>query len=134
MDLPKLIAAPLAAAFLLVSPPARAHEHAAGEPSHAGASARAAKDGKGAQVVELAVTKDGFVPSTVTVRRGKPVKLVVTRKVERTCATEIVSKDLGVNRALPLDKAVTIEVAPKKAGEYRFACPMDMIGGTLRVE
>ena len=96
--------------------------------------ARAAERSKDAQVVQITVTKEGFTPSKVAVKRGAPVQLVVTRKVERTCATDIVSKDLGVNQALPLDKPVTIKVTPQKPGEYRFACAMDMIAGTLKVE
>src|SRR5690349_16208122 len=119
MTIAKLLVGPIAAAFLAAASPAWATP---------------AKNVKGAQVVEIAVTKDGFVPSTVTVKHGKPVQLVVTRKVERTCATDIVSKDLGVNQALPLDKPVTVHLTPKKAGEYRFACAMDMIAGTLKVE
>jgi plastocyanin domain-containing protein len=88
----------------------------------------------GVQVVQLAVTNEGFVPSQVTVKAGKPVQLVVTRRTERTCATEIVMKDFGVKEALPLDKAVTVSVTPKKAGDYRYACGMDMIAGVLKVE
>jgi plastocyanin domain-containing protein len=128
----KLLAAPLAVGLLLGAPPALAHDDTAGEPSRGRATS--GTRAKGAQVVELTVTKDGFVPSTVTVTHGKPVKLVVTRKVERTCATDIVSKDLGVNQALPLERPVRIQVTPKKPGQYRFACAMDMIGGTLRAE
>src|SRR5512138_2362694 len=47
------------------------------------------------QVVNLEVTKEGFVPAEVKVKAGQPVKLVVTRKTEVTCATEIVMKDFG---------------------------------------
>jgi plastocyanin domain-containing protein len=89
---------------------------------------------KAAQVVNVTVTRDGFVPEQITVKKGQPVKLVVTRKIERTCATDIVMKDFGVNQALPLEKAVTVTVTPKKAGSYRFACAMDMIAGVLKVE
>ena len=85
------------------------------------------------QTVQVAVTSDGFVPAEVTVKHGQPVKLVVTRKVERTCATEIVMKDFGVNQPLPLNKPVTVTVTPKEAGEYRFACGMDMVAGVLKV-
>ncbi|HEX9289512.1 MAG TPA: cupredoxin domain-containing protein [Anaeromyxobacteraceae bacterium] len=120
MNPSKLLALPLAAALLAI-PGARAH--AADKAS-----------AKGAQVVEVTVTKDGFVPATVHVKRGTPVKLVVTRKVDRTCATEIVMKDFGVNQPLPLEKAVTVQVTPNKAGEYRYACGMDMIAGVLKVE
>ena len=87
-----------------------------------------------AQVVELTVTSKGFEPSVVTVKAGKPVKLVVTRKTERTCATEIVMKDFGVNQPLPYEKPVTVVVSPKGPGQYRFACGMDMIAGALKVQ
>jgi plastocyanin domain-containing protein len=86
------------------------------------------------QTVQIAVTSDGFVPAEVTVKHGQPVKLVVTRQVERTCATEIVMKDFGVNQPLPLHQPVTVTVTPKKAGEHRFACGMDMIAGVLKVK
>jgi plastocyanin domain-containing protein len=87
-----------------------------------------------AQVVEITVTGKDFEPSWVNVHAGRPVKLVVTRKAERTCATEIVMKDFGVNQALPLGKAVTVVVTPERPGQYRFACGMDMIAGVLKVQ
>lgn len=89
---------------------------------------------KNAQKVEIQVTKQGFVPEKVTVKAGTPVALHVTRTVDRTCATEIVLKDFGVNQPLPMDKTVTVVVNPKKPGTYRFACGMDMIAGELRVQ
>jgi plastocyanin domain-containing protein len=134
MNVPKLLIVPLVSAILVAAPAALALEHDGDATHDLSVSAKPATNAKGAQVVELTVTKDGFVPSTVTVKHGKPVKLVVTRKVERTCATDIVSKDLGVNQPLPLDTPVTVKVTPKKPGAYRFACAMDMIGGTLKVE
>jgi plastocyanin domain-containing protein len=87
-----------------------------------------------AQVVEITVTKDGFVPANLTVKTGKPVKLVVTRKTERTCATEIVMKDFGVNQPLPLNQTVTVTVTPKTPGQYRYACAMGHIAGVLKVQ
>jgi plastocyanin domain-containing protein len=86
------------------------------------------------QVVKLTVTSEGFVPATVKVKHGQPVKLVVTRQAERTCATEIVMKDFGVNAPLPVGKPVTVSLTPKKPGAYRYACGMDMIAGVLEVE
>ncbi len=52
------------------------------------------------------------------------VKLVVTRKTDRTCAKEIVIKDLGINRPLPLNQPVEIIFTPKKQGQIRYACAM----------
>jgi plastocyanin domain-containing protein len=94
----------------------------------------APQDSGNVQVVELTVTSKGFEPSTVTVKSGRPVKLVVTRKTERTCATEIVMKDFGVNQPLPLEKPVRLVVTPKGPGQYRYACGMNMIAGTLNVQ
>jgi plastocyanin domain-containing protein len=83
--------------------------------------------------VAIAVTARGFEPRTIPAQVGKPLTLVVTRKVERTCATEIVIKDLGIERPLPLGQAVTIELTPSKPGPIRFACAMDMIAGEIAV-
>ncbi len=127
-----LAATTLALALTLVPSPssAQASHDRGSTPSQAPAPAVP----RNAQKVEVQVTKQGFVPATITVRSGAPVALHVTRKVERTCATEIVMKDFGVNQPLPLDKTVTVVVNPKKAGTYRFACGMDMIAGELRVQ
>ena len=86
------------------------------------------------QIVELSVTSDGFVPASFKVHSGHPVKLVVTRKVERTCATDIVIKDLKISAPLPLNKAVELTFTPTTPGKIRFACAMDMIAGEIVVE
>ncbi len=88
----------------------------------------------GPQVVDIAVTGDGFVAAPVKVKAGRPVRLVVTRKTERTCATDIVLKEYGIKKALPLNQAVEVTFTPAKAGLVRYACAMDMIAGTLNVE
>ena len=126
------------AALATVPAPASAmdgHQHGASATTPAVATVAATTPSvTDAQVVEITVTSKGFEPSSVTVKNGKPVKLVVTRKTERTCATEIVMKDFGVNQPLPLEKPVTVVVTPKGPGQYRFACGMNMIAGTLKVQ
>lgn len=91
-------------------------------------------EAKPAQVIEISVTKDGFVPKEVKVKVGQPVKLLVTRKIERTCAKDIVIKDYSINQPLPLDKTVTVNFTPGKAGTTRFACAMDMMAGAIVAE
>ncbi|MFY9943797.1 MAG: cupredoxin domain-containing protein [Desulfobacterales bacterium] len=86
------------------------------------------------QVVELSVTSDGFVPASFKVRAGHPVKLVVTRKVERTCATDIVIKHLKISAPLPLNEAVALTFTPTQPGTIRFACTMNHIAGEIVVE
>ena len=86
------------------------------------------------QTIEISVTGDGFVPANIRVQKGQLVRLVVTRRVERTCATEIVIRDQGINQKLPLNQPVTVEFTPKKSGELRYACGMDMISGVIVVD
>jgi plastocyanin domain-containing protein len=84
--------------------------------------------------VTLYVTKEGFVPANVHVPAGKPVTLNVTRKTDKTCATELVMVDKDIHQALPLNEMVTITFTPDKAGELRYACGMDMIAGIVTVD
>jgi plastocyanin domain-containing protein len=86
------------------------------------------------RIIQLEVTGDGFVPDEVKVKAGEPLQLVITRKTDRTCATEIVIKDYGIDQKLPLNQAVTVAFTPRKAGKVRYACGMDMIAGQLVVE
>jgi plastocyanin domain-containing protein len=87
-----------------------------------------------AQVIEISVTKAGFIPSEIKVKVGQPVKLMITRKVDNTCAKDIVIKDYGINQPLPLNKTMEINFTPTKAGSSRFACAMDMIAGVIVAE
>lgn len=86
------------------------------------------------RTVEISVTNEGFVPAQVKVRKGEAIKLVITRKVQVTCATEVVLAGTGIRKALPLNEAVEIEFTPDKAGEIKYACAMGMVGGVLLVE
>jgi plastocyanin len=87
----------------------------------------------GVRVFELAVTDEGFVPARLKVKKGEKVRLLITRKTDRTCATEIVIKDYGINTPLPLGKQVSVELTPKASGEIKYACAMNMIGGVIFV-
>ena len=84
--------------------------------------------------VTLTVTNKGFQPATVRLKAGQPVRLVITRRTARTCATEIVLKEHGINQPLPLNKPVEVRFTPTKAGTLRYACAMDMISGKLIVQ
>jgi plastocyanin domain-containing protein len=79
----------------------------------------------------MEVTEDGFVPSKVKVKKGEKLRLVVTRKTDRTCAKEIVVKDHGIEKKLPLGTPVTVELTPKKSGEIHYACGMGHITGVV---
>jgi plastocyanin len=101
-------------------------------PAQKPAPAPAAKNG--VHTVELAVTSKGFEPGNVKVKAGQPVRLVITRKTDKTCATEIVVADLGINQPLPMDTPVTVEFTPSESGTLRYACAMDHISGLITIQ
>jgi plastocyanin domain-containing protein len=84
--------------------------------------------------IDMTVTSDGFQPAEVKVKKGEKVRLVITRKTNRTCAKQVVIKPLGIEKALPLDQPVTVEITPTRAGQLRYACSMDHIAGVILVE
>ena len=64
--------------------------------------------------LEIAVTKKGFEPESVTVPAGKPVTLVFTRKTERTCATAAIFDQIDKKVDLPLHQSVRVDLATGK--------------------
>jgi plastocyanin len=102
----------------------------------AAAAPEASKPGPdGVRTVALTVTEQGYEPSPVTLKKGEPVKLVVTRKTDHTCATEVVMEEHGIDVKLPLNTAVEINFTPSKSGELRYGCAMGkMISGVFLVE
>lgn len=86
--------------------------------------------------IDVAVTKQGFNPDSITVPAHKPVTLIFTRKTDETCTKKVViTLDDGkkLERDLPLDKPVEIAVTFPKAGTLSYACSMDMTRGTIIV-
>jgi plastocyanin domain-containing protein len=121
---------------LYAAPAKDAPKPAAKEATKEAAPKDAAKDTKKAgQTIEMKVTNKGFEPANVTVTKDQPVTLVITRLTEKTCATEIVIDDYGVNTKLPLNQAVNVTFTPKKTGDLKYGCAMGkMIGGVLKVQ
>ncbi|MGE0548831.1 MAG: cupredoxin domain-containing protein [Kofleriaceae bacterium] len=86
--------------------------------------------------IAISVTEKGFEPENVSVPSGKPVTLVFTRKTDSTCAKEVVIPLDGnkIEKALPLNEPVAIDVTFPKAGQVTYACGMDMVKGTVVVQ
>lgn len=85
--------------------------------------------------IQMTVTEAGYQPDRIKVKKGEPVKLVITRKTDVTCAKEIVIDEQKIHVKLPLDKPVTVTFTPSKSGELKYGCAMDkMIFGVIVVE
>lgn len=83
--------------------------------------------------VKVTVTDNGYEPWKIPARQGQKLVLLVTRVSDRTCATEIVSPELGLDVKLPLNQPVRIELVPPRTGELKFSCAMKMFQGVIDV-
>ena len=100
----------------------------------AASAAPAAATAAAPRTVKVLITEDGPQPAAVDVKAGEAIRLEVTRKTDATCVTRVVMKEFGVSQDLPLDKPVSVEVTPKKAGTYVAKCGMGMDAVTLNVK
>lgn len=80
------------------------------------------------------ITVDGgYQPDVILVPKGQTTKLHFMRKDPSSCLEEVVLGDFKIRKYLPLNKKVTIEITPKKTGEFAFSCGMSMFHGKLKV-
>ena len=79
------------------------------------------------------VFASGFKPESVTVAKGEPVTITFIRRSEEGCGTEVLFPDLDINKPLPLNKPVEVELRADKSGELKFSCGMDMLRGKVIV-
>ncbi len=79
------------------------------------------------------IVDGGYKPQIVKVKKDQKITLNFNRKDPSSCLEEVVLPDFGTRVFLPLNKITTIEIQPKKAGEYEFACGMNMFHGNIIV-
>lgn len=87
----------------------------------------------GIQELLIAVS-GGYVPATVVVSAGRPVRLLFDRQETNPCSEEIVIPAFGVKKFLPPFERTAVEFTPKTAGTYEFTCGMGMLHGRVVVE
>ncbi len=86
----------------------------------------------GVQVVRMTQGQDGYSPSAFTLKKGVPVKWVITSKDPLSCSGTIVSSQLGVRKALQAGQNI-IEFTPTETGKIKFTCSMGMYTGSFTV-
>ncbi len=95
--------------------------------------ARAADLAGGVQRATVTV-RGGYSPEVVRVLQGLPVELIFDRQESGDCTSRVVFPDFRVGAALPAYQQTTVRLDPQEAGEFAFACGMNMIHGSLIVE
>lgn len=79
------------------------------------------------------IVEGGYTPNTISIPQGKTTKINFIRKDPSNCLEEVVLSGFKIRKFLPLNKKVTIEITPKKAGEFAFECGMNMFHGKIKV-
>lgn len=80
------------------------------------------------------IVKNGYEPSEVHFKQGKPAELTFKMKTDNSCLQKVVFKDLNKDIDLFENKIATVEIPTDKSGEYDFACGMDMFHGKVIVD
>ncbi len=76
----------------------------------------------------------GYSPDVIRVREGVLLRLLFDRQESSDCTARVAFPDFGISKALPAFRKTVVEFVPDKAGEFGFACGMNMVHGTLVVE
>jgi len=86
------------------------------------------------QAQEVRMTQDysGYSPKVLTVKKGVPVKWIITSNNNYTCSASIVMPQYGINQFLQKGENV-IEFTPTETGEIPFSCSMGMYRGKFIV-
>lgn len=87
---------------------------------------------KDAQVVRITQKANGYFPSTLTVKKGQSVKLIIDSEDSYTCATSFMMPKAGIRKTLEPGENV-LEFTPDKAGALPFSCSMGMYRGVINV-
>ncbi len=90
-------------------------------------------DGKNMQMVEMHVTAAGFLPATLTVKKGVPVKWVIKGDDVAGCTNKIIVPSLNITKTLSAGDNV-VEFTPTESGTIPFSCWMGMVQGEFIVK
>jgi plastocyanin domain-containing protein len=83
---------------------------------------------------KVMVDEKGFHPSSLELKKGGSGRVVFTRTSDDTCAKEVVFKELGIKKDLPLGTPVAIDIPTDKERTLTFTCGMGMFESQLIVQ
>ncbi len=86
----------------------------------------------GVQVVRMTQTDGGYSPNVFTVKKGVPVKWIITSTAAYSCAASISMPAYQIFQRLEKGENV-IEFTPQETGTIPFSCSMGMYRGAFNV-
>lgn len=96
-------------------------------------SGQKAQQKNGYQEIRVEVM-GGYTPELIVLKKSVPARIVFDRKDPSPCLDQIVFPDVGVHTNLPMGEEYVVEITPEQAGEFGFACGMNMMHGKMIVE
>ncbi|HEX9297848.1 MAG TPA: cupredoxin domain-containing protein [Polyangiaceae bacterium] len=88
----------------------------------------------GVQQTKVIVDSKGFTPSQVKVEKGKPASLVFVRTTEETCAKEVVFPEIKLEKPLPLNTPVVVDIPTSEPRILTFQCGMAMYKSAVLIQ
>lgn len=84
------------------------------------------------QIVKMNLTYNGYEPNVLYVKKGIPVRWIITAKQISGCTNEIILHDYDIRKTLKIGENI-IEFTPTQTGEIKFSCWMRMVWGKFIV-
>jgi plastocyanin domain-containing protein len=88
----------------------------------------------GVQQAKVRVDNKGFSPSEVKLEKGKPAQLFFVRMSDDTCAKEVVFPELKIEKDLPLNTPVRVDIPTTEARTLTFQCGMAMYKSSVLIQ
>jgi plastocyanin domain-containing protein len=85
---------------------------------------------------DVTAGEHGFTPASLNVPSGGPGShhtVTFIRTTDKTCATEVVFPDLKIEKKLPLNEVVGVDLPTDTAKTLTFQCGMAMYKGAVVV-
>ena len=83
--------------------------------------------------VAIVANENGFKPASISLKKGAPATLVFTRTTDQTCADKVVFPELKIEKDLPMNVPVKIDVPTDKEQTLTFQCGMGMYKSSVVV-
>jgi plastocyanin domain-containing protein len=87
-------------------------------------------------LADVTANEHGFTPSSMKLAAGGPgshATVTFVRTTDKTCATEVVFPDLKLEKKLPLNQVVAVDLPTDQAKTLTFQCGMAMYKGAVVV-
>ena len=94
------------------------------------------KSSASAPLADVTASEHGFTPSSLKLAAGGAGShgtVTFVRTTDKTCATEVVFPDLNIEKKLPLNQVVSVDLPTDTAKTLTFQCGMAMYKGAVVV-